>query len=216
MDKTKASRKIVVLHSGGIDSSVLLLKLLDEGWDVHPLFIDYGQVRLDEEWRACRNVTRALSVREPVMIDLASIINLRRKLDPSRVEGFFFPHRNLLFSTIGAVYGHDLGAKAVGIGLIAEHPRHPDTTENFCGKLESVLTESLAEKFKVVAPFVSAMKVEVVRYGLERNFDFSLTYSCAKGDPIHCGECGSCSSRIGAFRDNGVKDPTRYIATIRA
>lgn len=217
MDGARGSQKIVVLHSGGIDSSILVLKLLDEGWDVYPMFVNYGQVRVDEEWKACRIVTKALSLREPVKIDLESIIYLRKKLQPSRVEGFFFPYRNLLFSTMAAVYGHDLNSKAIGIGLIAEHPRHADTTENFCGKLESVLTESLGEIFRVVAPFVNKMKAEVVRYGLDRNFDFSLTYSCAEGNSIHCGECGSCISRKRAFEDNVSTDPTIYkIGTIRA
>jgi 7-cyano-7-deazaguanine synthase len=55
------------------------------------------------------------------------------------------------------------------------------------------------------------MKAEVVRYGLERNFDFALTYSCAKGEPIHCGECGSCLSRIKAFAANNFRDPTVYL-----
>jgi 7-cyano-7-deazaguanine synthase len=36
-------QKTVVIHSGGIDSTVLLAHLLSEGREVYALSVDYGQ-----------------------------------------------------------------------------------------------------------------------------------------------------------------------------
>ena len=43
MSEESDKRKIVVLTSGGLDSSTTMLKLANESYEVHPLFIDYDQ-----------------------------------------------------------------------------------------------------------------------------------------------------------------------------
>ena len=51
---------------------------------------------------------------------------------------------------------------------------------------------------------------DIVKLGDKLGVDFSLTYSCYKGKEVHCGKCGTCTERIEAFTQAGVKDPTKY------
>jgi 7-cyano-7-deazaguanine synthase len=43
--------------------------------------------------------------------------------------------------------------------------------------------------------------------------DFSRTWSCYKGGPVHCGKCGTCVERREAFIQAGLADPTVYLST---
>lgn len=47
---------IVTLVSGGLDSTLMSLMAKDEGLELFPLFIDYGQLAAEKEWQACKNV----------------------------------------------------------------------------------------------------------------------------------------------------------------
>ena len=53
-------------------------------------------------------------------------------------------------------------------------------------------------------------KADIVKLGDQLGVDFSLTWSCYKGGPLHCGKCGTCVERKEAFALAGVADPTVY------
>ena len=50
--------KGIVLLSGGLDSALVLLKLLKEGHDVVPMFVDYHQWPLEGEFNAVHRIIR--------------------------------------------------------------------------------------------------------------------------------------------------------------
>jgi Predicted PP-loop superfamily ATPase len=55
------NKKIVMLCSGGIDSSVCCIYFKNEGYEVYPLFINYGQNSVESEWEAVLSVCNAYS-----------------------------------------------------------------------------------------------------------------------------------------------------------
>ena len=40
--------------------------------------------------------------------------------------------------------------------------------------------------------------------------DYSKTWSCYKGEKIHCGKCSTCIERKEAFNKANIKDKTKY------
>ena len=56
--------------------------------------------------------------------------------------------------------------------------------------------------------FLSA--VLCVRIGKELGVDYSLTWTCYKGQELACGKCGSCIERLEAFNKNNLIDPIKY------
>jgi 7-cyano-7-deazaguanine synthase len=53
-------------------------------------------------------------------------------------------------------------------------------------------------------------KADIVKIGTRLGVDYSLTWTCYKGEALACGRCGSCSERLEAFRLAGVEDPVEY------
>lgn len=51
----------VVLLSGGLDSASLLLWALEQGWQLLPLYVDYGQVARPGEWGLYRRCCQRLA-----------------------------------------------------------------------------------------------------------------------------------------------------------
>lgn len=63
---------------------------------------------------------------------------------------------------------------------------------------------------KLLAPFVTVSKADIVTEGAKYGTPFDQTWSCYKGGARHCGRCGTCVERREAFHLAGVTDPTDY------
>jgi len=205
-------KKIVVLASGGLDSSTTALRLASDGYEVYPLFINYGQKSYFMEWGSVIQVfedlrKKDLPLREPEKACITSIGEFHRKYDARR-EGAFFPFRNLILASIGALYGYHLDIFALALGLVKDH--YPDCTPNFKSKLGQVLSEAVSKKISIVTPFIDQHKSDIVKYGVENGFLYRLTYSCYEGEKDHCGRCDGCKGRQKAFKEAGITDPTPY------
>ena len=63
----------------------------------------------------------------------------------------------------------------------------------------------------LLRPFIAMRKEDIAARGHELGVDFSQTWSCYKGQDIHCGVCGTCVERREAFQIAGLPDPTEYL-----
>lgn len=55
-------------------------------------------------------------------------------------------------------------------------------------------------------------KADIIKLGAELKVPYEKTWSCYKGNELHCGRCGTCIERREAFYLAGVEDPTEYEA----
>jgi 7-cyano-7-deazaguanine synthase len=215
------ARSVVLLLSGGVDSSTVALYLRERGFDVLPRFVAYGQRAAASELKSARAVARSLSLERPESIALASFG--RRLAFPlmqgsrqgpratfaERSRESFVPHRNLLLATCAAMHAAGRGVNAVALGVVGgARALYADTTPTFVRRLERLLR--MSADVRVVAPFMHKTKEEVVRYGWERGLDYGMTYSCHRQSGIHCGRCSGCIERYLALSSYPSKRPTRY------
>ena len=63
---------------------------------------------------------------------------------------------------------------------------------------------------EILAPYTNITKADIARKGKELGIDYSKTWSCYKGEDVHCGKCGTCVERKEALRDAGIEDTTIY------
>lgn len=193
--------RIVSLSSGGIDSSVMMHVLLKRGYDVLPLFVDYGQLARHQEWSACQRVCEFLNL-QPRKIDISGYGELVTSgiTDSSLdiVRDAFLPNRNLLLLLIAASYGFQNGAYVVAIGLLST-TIFEDQTRKFVGIAEEALKESLGADVRVMAPMISFNKYDVLRLGIKHEFPIDLAYYCHSGRSSPCGKCISCKEYIAAM-----------------
>ena len=193
---------MVVLSSGGSDSTVLMFLTKREGHDIYPLHVNYGHLAENMEWAACQNVCRYLGVRDPVRIDVSGMRSIPSGLTDSNldiVEHAFLPTRNLIFITLGAAYAYSISADAVAIGILA-NPIFPDQTPEFIKTAESCISTALARRVQVLAPFLSLDKREILKLARKYELPLETTYYCHRGNKDPCGICISCKERISAER----------------
>ena len=87
---------------------------------------------------------------------------------------------------------------------------YPDCTPEFIGPMASAIFIGTYQKVRVRAPLLHMTKPQVVEQGSKFGVDYAKTWSCYKGEKLHCGKCPTCLSRKEAFVLNGLQDPTEY------
>lgn len=222
-----ASRRAVVLLSGGLDSATVLAAAIADGFACHALSFRYGQ-RHDAELAAAARVAQALGARshQVVGIDLG-VIGGSALTDPAipvpeaPAEGIpvtYVPARNSVFLAIGMGVAEVLDAGHLFIGVNAvDYSGYPDCRPEFIAAFEALASLATRRAIEgaplaVHAPLLHLGKPEIIRRGLELGVDYSLTVSCyqAGDDGAACGRCDACRLRRAGFEAAGVPDPTRY------
>ena len=214
--------RIVLVYSGGLDSTVLLYDLREQGHELRCLGINYGQ-RHRRELRAAEATCRQLDV-EYRLADLSAIRPLLGESaltgDIDVPEGRYtddsmkltvVPNRNMIMLSIAIGWAVSLKFDAVAYAAHAgDHPVYPDCRPEFTEAMRRVATLCDRHQVSLLTPFIDKTKTDVVRIGAELRVPFERTWSCYKGGEVHCGKCGTCVERMEAFAEAGVADPTEY------
>lgn len=215
----------VLIHSGGLDSTVLLYHLLDAGHTVAALTVDYGQ-RHRCEIESARSLVLELGL-EHQIADLRSIQGLLAgssltSPDIPVPDGHYaeetmkatvVPNRNMLLLSLAAAWA--ISRKADHIAYAAhsgDHAIYPDCRSEFADAMRGAILLADWHKVDLLRPFVHFSKADIVTRGAELRVPFERTWSCYKGGDLHCGRCGTCIERREAFHLAGIQDPTRYAA----
>lgn len=186
---------IVNLVSGGLDSTLISIMAKEEGVDVYPLFIDYGQRAVEREWAACLSVHQRYDLPFPKKMNLSGfgkiILTGLTSVDKDVKTDVFTPGRNLLFLIAGASYAFQVGASAISIGLLSEkYSLFPDQRASFIEQAEAVIQLALGKNIRILTPLFSFSKVDILALAAKRGIEG--TYSCHSGTDIPCGKCISC------------------------
>lgn len=224
-------KKAVVLFSGGLDSTTVLVYALNQGYEVWPLTFSYGQRHAIEIRQSERTLKKyGLLERQTVFsIDLTPFRNcslINRELDvPSdysaesgRIPSTYVPSRNIIFLSVASGFAETVGAEKIFIGVNSvDYSGYPDCRPEFIeafNKMIAVGTKQGVESgIEVVAPIQNMSKKEIIELGTSIGVDYSLTHSCYNPAPdgSSCGVCDSCRLRLEGFRQAGLQDPLKYI-----
>lgn len=192
---------LVILVSGGVDSTVISLLAARDKITTYPLFVDYGQLCVDREWSACLEVHKRHNLPTPIRMNLAGFGHIVSSgltdaaLDV--LKDAFLPCRNLLFAICGASYAHTLNLDCVALGLIDESAAiFPDQTSTFLEQAQKMIHTATGRTIRVIAPLLSTSKAEVL--AIAAYLGVTGTYSCHSGGPQPCGQCVSCLEQIRA------------------
>ena len=215
--------KALVLLSGGVDSSTALHWAHREHTVVGALAFHYGSNHAERELACARLQAAALGIPlhevdlRPISRHLASALLSGAQAIPtgdyeeSNMRRTVGPFRNGIFLAIAAGIAESCEAEAVVIAAHAgDHALYPDCREDFMQAMGQAISAGTYAGIRILRPFISMSKGEIVRMGAELGVDFSHTYSCYCGAEKHCGNCGTCRERRAAFLSAGVADPTPY------
>jgi 7-cyano-7-deazaguanine synthase len=161
-------RQILVLHSGGLDSTVCVYDAHRAGHSVVSLGIDYGQ-RLAIEMKFAARQCARLGIRREVLRvrwkKPTRDIPVNRAIDVMRtgVSPAFLPSRNIVFLAIASAHAAGLGAEEVQIGLnCVDHPGYPDCTVEFFEAFKAMLAVGNPQGPVLAAPLLRMSKREIV------------------------------------------------------
>lgn len=221
--------KVVVVLSGGLDSSVLLADLHAKGQDLLALSVDYGQRHRRE-----LDAAEAIAALYDVPWHLARLENLRDILGGSSqtsdaiavphghytdesMKQTVVPNRNMILLAVAGALAINRKADAIAYAAHAgDHAIYPDCRPAFTEALAPALHLAGWDPIALLTPFIAWTKADIVRRGAMLKAPFILTYSCYEGGPQHCGECGTCVERREAFALADIYDPTLYALNLHA
>ena len=172
--------KVLILLSGGIDSTACTHFYVKQGMNVSAIFVDYGQPAFHLERKAAHSVCNFYG------IDLTEV----------KLSGFTAPQggyilaRNIfLLST--ALMSSKLSLGSIVIGIHDGTP-YVDCTEHFLALTRNIFDLYTDGRVALVAPFITYTKKDIYEYCKQFNVPLDLTYSCELGLPQPCGKCATC------------------------
>ena len=211
---------VCALVSGGLDSAVLLSRLLAAGRRVQPLYLRCGLVWERVELRWLRRFLRA--IRTPRLLPLTVVdVPLRSAYGAhwsltgrhtpgarSADHAVYLPGRNVLLASHAAIMCARRGITTLAIGTLKGNP-FGDATPRFVARLAGCLTHALRRPIRIIMPLRRFGKAQLIRSA--GAIPLQLTFSCLKPRMrLHCGRCNKCAERRRAFRTARVPDPTDY------
>ena len=228
---TKLPKKVVVVLSGGLDSTTLLHYVVKRlGCEVYPISFYYGQKHDIElkmaNWQVEQLQKEGYKVAELKVVDMSFMKDLLKgstalvdeNIEVPTLEEVlgeaqpitYVPYRNLVMLSIALSYAEAKGCEAVFYGAQRhdEYAGYWDTTWDFVEKVNEVSMLNREHKIRILAPFVDLHKWEEIVIGKELSVDYSKTHTCYRGD--NCGVCSTCRERVKSFAIAGIPDPLQY------
>ena len=222
--------KAFVSLSGGLDSSTALAVAVSKNYEggVTAVSIDYGQ-RHKKELLCAEQIAKSLgaehriiqlpNIPRSMLTDATSEIPKTSYDKIVGVSPTYVPFRNgLLLSTLASLSSPNPNGDEhadIYFGAHAEdaaNDAYPDCRLDFIGAMGAAIYIGSYHRVKLVAPLIAMQKHEIVTLGDRLGLQFALTWSCYKGEELHCGECPTCLARKEAFQIAGIPDPTEYAA----
>ena len=214
------TRRIGLLLSGGLDSCILLGELVEQGYQVLPVYVESGLVWEEAELRSVKAFLRTLrsDAVEPLVVlemPLADVYGRHWSITGTGVpkadspdDAVYLPARNALLLIKAGLCCLSRNIENLAIGILGTSP-FTDAGRDFFDHFAKAMNASLTGRIQLHRPFANASKQEVM--GLGRGLPLERTFSClSPQQQLHCGECNKCAERRLAFQEAGIEDRTEY------
>ncbi len=225
-------KPIVLLLSGGLDSTTVLALAKRDGHDVRALSFRYGQ-RHDIEIARAQRIAVEFGVTDHrvAQIDLRLFGGsaLTSDIDVPKSRGAagiadgipvtYVPARNTIFLSFALAWAEVLGAEEIHLGVNAlDYSGYPDCRPEYIAAFErmaNLATRTGVEgttRLRIVTPLMTMTKHQIIELGLSLGVDYGMTTSCYDPAPdgSACGECDACRLRLRGFAQAGATDPAPY------
>ena len=176
-----AAETLLILASGGVDSSTLLWLLAEQGLAPAALFVNYGQAAADAESSAVARVCSAMGA------PLRCVRYSGTTFGSGEIRG-----RNAyLLHTALIEFPASSGVVALGIHA---GTGYADCSPEFLDVMQRSYDFHTGGEITIVAPFLNWTKQQVYALAGQLNVPLGQTYSCESASRP-CGECRSCLDR---------------------
>jgi 7-cyano-7-deazaguanine synthase len=203
MEKNKP---IILLLSGGIDSTTLLVKLKKDGYSIIAVSFDYGQKnRLELEYakQNCHkydvnnhtiiNLDSTLFQSSALVNTETNITSYESKILPKGQVNAYVPFRNLIFISMAMSLAETMNISEVYLAFNDDDSHNFwDCKQSFIDKINALSTSNT--NIQIKTPFINLSKTQVVKLAHSLNVNLENTITCYQ--PNEAAECGVCLSCI--------------------
>jgi 7-cyano-7-deazaguanine synthase len=215
--------KVVVVFSGGQDSTTILGLALHDGFEVYPISFNYGQ-RHAVELEMAENIVKALQAKgQPVhdlkVVDIRSFGQLVKSAltNPEMAVGqphpmnaavpsSFVPNRNAMLLTLSHAYAQHVEAEQVWTGVCqTDYSGYPDCRLDFVSQLQGALNTGYLTDIHFVTPLMFLTKAETFKMAADSDIMHEVleySHTCYEGNHTDkyewgygCGNCPACGLR---------------------
>lgn len=211
--------KIVMICSGGLDSTVLYYYQKKIGNEILPVNFSYGSKHNPIERTSALILIPGLKLIDINLSFLKSSLLSGQEAIPhghyqaENMKSTVVPFRNGIMLSFAIAIAESEKADCVMLGSHSgDHAIYPDCRPEFTEAISRAAIEGTYNNIKVISPFNSMTKGDIVKVGASIGIEevMAKTWTCYEGKEIHCGKCGSCTERKEAFAVAGIKDETKY------
>ncbi len=231
--------KVVVLLSGGLDSSTVLYQAKADGYDCYAISFDYQQ-RHRHELNAALAIAQSAGVIDHKIVAFnlglwggSALTDSQIYLPENRslaemsehIPVTYVPARNTIFLSFALSYAEAITAERIYIGVNSlDYSGYPDCRPDYIQAMQAVFhlgTKQGREGHPITieTPLLSLKKTEIIQLGNRLGVPWAQTWSCYAGSansvisPLACGICDACRLRLAAFSELGLQDPLSYGST---
>jgi 7-cyano-7-deazaguanine synthase len=215
----KLKKKAVVVHSGGMDSSLCLAHAIQEFGAEAVLSVTFSYLqRHSIEMERAQRICREWNV-DQTILDISCLSQItensltRHSMDiiarPGEAPNSLVVGRNGLMARIAGIHANSLGAHAIYMGVIeveSANSGYRDCSRDYMDLMEKILRIDFDDpQFEIRTPLVKMTKAETMEFGYKMGvLEFLLenTVSCYNGlDREGCRNCPACK-----LRNEGIKE----------
>lgn len=212
--------RAVVLMSGGLDSCVCAGMAHSMGYELHILFVKYGQKTEKKEEQCVKKLTNYFKADLKILdldflkdiggSSLTSDVEVTR--DDTGIPSTYVPFRNSIFLSLATAWAEILNANAVFYGANSiDFSGYPDCRPDYFKAFQNLIEKGTKRgDIKLIVPLAEMSKSEIVKKGIELRLPLEHTWSCYFNTEKACGKCESCRLRLKGFEEAQYKDPIEY------
>ena len=200
--------KVVVSLSGGLDSTILLYKMVkDFGKEnVFALSFSYGQ-RHDIELFQAKKTAKYLDIQHKI-VDIGFLGEMVKDVSamvkgdiPTPTMGdledqkeviTYVPFRNMILTSITLAFAESIGANNIALGVqYGDYASEDgsgnkiyhywDTSKKFTYAIQNIIDLNDKHSIQFLTPFIEMTKAEEINLGLELGVRFEDTWTCYAG-----------------------------------
>ncbi len=213
-----AKKTVIILASGGLDSSTVAGIARSSEAKIYGLSFDYGQ-RHNKELEAAKKIANHFKFQDLkiVKVDLSlwggSSLTDKKKLIPTQgidkniIPNTYVPGRNTIFISVALSYAEAINADLIGLGVNAlDYSGYPDCRPDYIQQFQKLANLSSRrgrenKPIKLWTPLINLYKEEIIEMAFENNVPIEETWSCYVGGSKPCEKCDSCRIRIKAYKN---------------
>jgi len=192
-------KEVLVLFSGGIDSTACIYYYKQLGFHVQGLFIDYGQKSSKHEKTAVTKLSKYFEIDTQLIR-----INSNLLIKDGEIQG-----RNIFLLSVALLnFPYLKGLIALGIH---SGTNYLDCSEEFVKRAQEIFDLYSNGNITIDCPFIAMSKEDIFEFCRMKEISLKDTYSCEYGSDIQpCGKCLTCKDLLKLYEIKNENAQTSF------